>query len=118
MLSPLPRHSDGRSKLAHPVRRISLPRYGRRVGLCIGIFEAYSAFTRVTACTLALATVFRGPLSEGFSHFVTSMTAPVASGGSIFAGWGFHPLEKRRLGTAHTQWSRPKIRKAVVQRSR
>jgi len=32
-------------------------------------------------------------LPEGFSHFVTSMTAPVASGGSEFAGWGFHPLE-------------------------
>lgn len=30
---------------------------------------------------------------EGFSHFVTSMTAPIASGWSIFAGWDFHPLE-------------------------
>jgi hypothetical protein len=29
-------------------------------------------------------------LPEGFSHFVTSMTAPVASGGSEFAGWGLH----------------------------
>ena len=89
MLSPLPRHSDGRSNLAHPFRRVSLPRLGRRVGLCIGLFEAYSAFTRVTACTLALATVIRGPLSEGFSHFVTSMTAPVASGGSISPGGAF-----------------------------
>ena len=30
--------------------------------------------------------------TEGFSHFVTSMTAPVASGWSV-AGWGLHPLE-------------------------
>jgi hypothetical protein len=32
-------------------------------------------------------------LPEGFGHFVTSMTAPVASGWSELAGWGFHPLE-------------------------
>jgi hypothetical protein len=33
----------------------SLPRKGHRVGLRIDFFEAYSAFTRVTACTLALS---------------------------------------------------------------
>ena len=37
-------------------------------------------FTRVTACTLALSPI-RDTLIEGFSHFVTSMTAPIASGG-------------------------------------
>jgi hypothetical protein len=31
-------------------------------------------------------------LPEGFSHFVTSMTAPIASGWSV-AGWDSHPLE-------------------------
>src|ERR1700736_1229294 len=35
--------------------RVSLPRYGSRVGLCIVLFEACSAFTRITACTLALS---------------------------------------------------------------
>ena len=30
---------------------------------------------------------------RGFSHFVTSMTAPIASGWSKIAGWDFHPLE-------------------------
>jgi hypothetical protein len=35
--------------------RVSLPRYGSRVGPRIDLFEAYSAFTRVTACTLALS---------------------------------------------------------------
>src|SRR5438477_6326841 len=35
--------------------RISLPRNGSRVGLRIVLFEACSAFTRVTVCTLALS---------------------------------------------------------------
>ena len=30
---------------------------------------------------------------EGFSHFVTSMTTPIASGWSEIAGWVSHPLE-------------------------
>jgi hypothetical protein len=61
--------------------RISLPRKGCRVGLRIVRFEACPAFTRVTACTLALSPI-RDTLTEGFSHFVSSMTAPVASGWS------------------------------------
>jgi hypothetical protein len=47
--------------LAHLTSRISLPRKGRRVGLHIVLFEACSAFTRVTACTLALSPI-RDPL--------------------------------------------------------
>jgi hypothetical protein len=65
--------------------------YGSRVGLHIVLFEACSAFTRVAACTLALPPI-RDTLIEGFSHFVTSVTAPIASGWSV-AGWGLHPLE-------------------------
>jgi hypothetical protein len=42
--------------------------------------------------TLALSPI-RDTLIEGFSHFVTSMTAAIASGWSEFAGWGLHPLE-------------------------
>src|SRR5450759_3263033 len=38
--------------------RISFPRFGIRVSLCIDIFEACSAFTRVTACTLAPSPYF------------------------------------------------------------
>src|SRR6202047_4899761 len=56
MLSPLPRHSDWAYYFAHSPSRVSLPRYGSRVGLCIILFEACSAFTRVTACTLAQVT--------------------------------------------------------------
>src|SRR6266542_1855164 len=46
-------------------------------------------------------TVYRDTLSEGFSHFVTSMTAPVASGWSG-CRVGLAPTGKRRLFTAHT----------------
>src|SRR5436305_5576659 len=81
MLPPLPRCSGwAYSSLISP-SRVSLPRKGRRVGLHIDIFEACSAFTRVAACTLALSPI-RDTLIEGFSHFVTSMTAPIASGWS------------------------------------
>jgi hypothetical protein len=45
-------------------------------------FSRCSAFTHVTACTLARSPN-RDPLSRGRSHFVTSMAAPVASGWSI-----------------------------------
>jgi hypothetical protein len=82
MLSPLPRYTDWRHRIAHPSSRISLPRYGSQVGLCIGFFEACSAFTRVTACTLAPSPYFVTRFTEGFNDFVTSTVAPVASGWS------------------------------------
>src|SRR6202166_3647477 len=63
------------ASLIHP-SRISLPRKGCRVGLRIVLFEACSTFTHVAACTLALSPI-RDKLTRGFSHFVTSMTAPV-----------------------------------------
>jgi hypothetical protein len=82
MLSPLPRRSDwGIASLVHP-SRVSLPRYGSRVDLRIDLFEACSAFTYVTACTLALSPYVVTRFTEGFSQFVTSLTAPVASGWS------------------------------------
>src|SRR5262249_38670159 len=85
MPPPLPRCSGwAYSSLISP-RRVSLPRKGRRVGLHIAIFEICSAFTRVAACTLALSPI-RDTLIEGFSHFVTSMTAPIASGWSESPG--------------------------------
>src|SRR5271165_5176358 len=102
MLPPLPRCSGWASSSLVSPSRVSLPRKGRRVGLHIVLFGACSAFTRVAACTLARSPV-RDPHSEGFSHFVTSMTAPVASGwsdlpGGICTHWkappfhGAHPL--------------------------
>jgi hypothetical protein len=40
---------------------------------------------------------------EGFSHFVTFMTASIASGWSKSCRVGLSPTGKRRLSTAHTQ---------------
>ena len=67
-----------------------------------------STFSRLAQRSLALrpAHSTRGHLyvtsyTEGFSHFVTSMTAPVASGWSG-RRVGLAPTGKRRLVTAHT----------------
>src|SRR5450830_1866127 len=95
-----PGAASGRS-FAHSPSRISLPRNGSRVGLRIVLFEACSAFTRVAACTLALSPI-RDTLIEGFSHFVTSVTAPIASGWSG-CRVGLAPTGKRRLFTAHAK---------------
>jgi len=96
-----PGAAAGRTLRSASPSRISLPRKGCRVGLRIVLFEDCSAFTRVTACTLALSPI-RDTLIEGFSHFVTSMTAPIASGWSG-CRVGLAPTGKRRLFTAHTQ---------------
>src|SRR6202035_2607610 len=61
----------------------------------LGVHSRYGLHTRAV-------TVFRDTLSEGFSHFVTSIAAPVASGWSG-RRVGFAPTGKRRLVTAHTQ---------------
>ena len=49
--------------------------------------------------------------TEGFSHFVTSMTAPVVSGWSV-RRVGLAPTGKRRLLTAHANsgrvWTAPR----------
>jgi hypothetical protein len=61
----------------------------------LGVHSRYGLHTRAV-------TVYRDTLSEGFSHFVTSMTAPVASGWSV-RRVGLAPTGKRRLLTAHTR---------------
>src|SRR4030081_1457795 len=96
-----PGAAAGRTLRSASPSRISLPRKGCRGGLRIVLFGDCSAFTRVTACTLALSPI-RDTLIEGFSHFVTSMTAPIASGWSG-CRVGLAPTGKRRLVTAHTQ---------------
>ncbi len=94
MLSPLPRRSVWAYCFAHFTQTYQsspIGLSGRPV-----LFEACSAFTRVTACTLALSPI-RDTLIEGFSHFVTSMTAPIASGwsglpGGVCTHWKAPPL--------------------------
>src|SRR6201982_180670 len=109
MLPPLPRCSGwAYSSLISP-RRVSLPRKGHRVGLHIVLFEACSAFTRVAACTLALSPI-RDTLIEGFSHFVTSMTAPIASGWSESPGG---PCTHWKAPPCHGAPPEPSFRKAL-----
>ena len=55
----------------------------------LSVHSRYGLHTRAV-------TVYRDMLSEGFSHFVTSMTAPVASGWSG-RRWDLHPLESAAL---------------------
>src|SRR6202163_4270431 len=104
MLSPLPRRSGWAYCFAHspqpyqpsPITSSGRPAHCPFRGL-LGVHSRYGLHTRAV-------TVFRDTLSEGFSHFVTSMTAPAASGSGAFAGWDLHPLESaalsRRTGKA------------------
>src|SRR3981189_1281473 len=65
-----------------------------------------SSFSRLARRSLALRPahsrrhLYVTCYTEGFSHFVTSMTAPVASGWSVRRG-GLAPTGKRRLLPAH-----------------
>src|SRR5216117_1380769 len=59
----------------------------------LSVHSRYGLHTRAV-------TVYRDTLSEGFSHFVTSIAAPVASGWSV-CRVGLAPTGKRRLLTAH-----------------
>ena len=63
-----------------------------------GLLDVHSRYGLHTRAV----TVYRDTLSEGFSHFVTSMTAPVASGWSG-CRVGLAPTGKRRLFTAHAK---------------
>ena len=102
MLSPLPRRSGWACCFAHspqpyqpsPITLSGRPAHCPFRGL-LGVHSRYGLHTRAV-------TVYRDTLIEGFSHFVTSMTAPIASGWSG-CRVGLAPTGKRRLFTAHGQ---------------
>src|SRR3981189_193445 len=81
-----------------------------------------SSFSRLARRSLALRPahsrrhLYVTRYTEGFSHFVTSMTAPVASGWSI-RRVGLTPTGKRRLSTAHTQSGHSAWRSRSVDRN-
>ena len=60
--------------------------------------HAFVAYLRPTHSPSHLVTFY----IEGFSHFVTSMTASIASGWSKSCRVGLSPTGKRRLSTEHT----------------
>ena len=101
MLSPLPRHSDW------------VP-----VSLTSPVVPAFPAWVDGSTCATSFSRIAQRSLTlrpahspshlvtlytRGFSHFVTSMTAPIASGWSEICRVGLSPTGKRRLSTAHTQ---------------
>src|SRR6202050_354631 len=101
MLSPLPRRSSWASSLLcfpQPYQPSPKGSSGRPAHLTfrglLGVHSRYGLHTRAV-------TVYRETLPESFSHFVTSVTAPVASGWSG-CRVGLTPTGKRRLSTAHT----------------
>src|ERR1700733_12892952 len=104
MLSPLPRRSGWAYSFAHspqpyqpsPKGLSGRPAHRPFRGL-LGVYSRYGLHTRAV-------TVYRDTLTRGFSHFVTSLTAPVASGWSG-CRVGLAPTGKRRLSTAHTRHS-------------
>ena len=82
--------------LFFPQQRRPSPHYCR-VGSHIGVFEACSAFTHVSACMLAGSP--KAILDfRGFDGFVTSSDAPMASGGT-------DPLP----GGTYTHWKSPPL---------
>src|SRR4051812_17658632 len=91
MPPPVPRCSGwAYSSLISP-DRISLPRYGGRVGLHIVLFGACSAFTRVAACTLAqspIVTANRRLQPFRYLHDCSDCFRL-----ERIAGWDLHPLE-------------------------
>jgi len=59
-------------------------------------------FTHITACMFAKS-LYRTLYTRGFSRFVTSTTAPVATGRNENYRVGFAPTGRQRLGTAHVK---------------
>jgi hypothetical protein len=73
-------------------RRPSL--YDREVGIRELCFEAFSAFTFVTARLLAQVAIVATLIIEGFSRFVASSTASTATGwNNQIPGRDLHPLK-------------------------
>ena len=100
MPPPIPRCSNRMSSSLVSSGHISLPRYTSRVGLHGVHFEDCSAFTCVAACTRAPAT----NSWPAIRRLQPSRCLHDCSGCfrlERLAGWGLHPLEKRRLITAH-----------------
>jgi hypothetical protein len=67
-----------------------------QVGFRITLFEACSAFTHVTACMIAESPIVI-PFTRGFSGFIASTAAPIATGRSDSCRVGLSPTENQRL---------------------
>src|SRR5215472_13023275 len=102
MLSPIPRRGgwDHRFCSRSPSHG-SLPRKRGRVGPRIALFEACSAFTRVTACTLATSPYFVTRCSPEASTVSLPPQLLRLRPAGASPRVGLSPTGKRRLSTAH-----------------
>ena len=90
------------------------PAQGLRILPCsfLPVLSAFPALADRSACATSFSRIAQRSLTlrpahspshlvtlytRGFSHFVTSMTAPIASGWSNIAGWDSHPLRNAAL---------------------
>src|SRR6267142_7124456 len=98
--------------IATIVSASSLPRNHYRVGLHIVLFEDCSAFTHVAACTLA-----RSPNRDRYPKASDTSSPPCLlrslPAGAV-AGRGLHPLETRRLVTAHVEFGHSAVNAGAV----
>jgi len=87
--------------------RINLPQYGCRVGPRVDLFEACSAFTRVTACTLTLPpirdTLHRRLQPLRYLHSCSGCFRLKLSPGGAFTHWEAPPFH----GARQKQYFRP-----------
>src|SRR3954447_13358340 len=91
MPPPVPRCSGWASSSLISPDRISLPRYGGRVGLHIDLFGACSAFTRVAACTLEQSPIVTA--NRKLQPFRYLHDCSGGFGRERIAGWGLPPRE-------------------------
>jgi hypothetical protein len=90
--NPVDTHVGSRMRMRRMMLSMSQGKLGDALGLTFQQVQKYEKGTnRIGASRL---------VSEGFSHFVTSIAAPVASGWSG-CRVGLAPTGKRRLVTAH-----------------
>ena len=110
MLPPLPRRSGWAYCFAHspqpyqpsPKGLSGRPAHRPFRGL-LGVYSRYGLHTRAV-------TVYRDTLTRGFSHFVTSMTAPVASErlpGGTYTHWKAPPCHGAHPARTLVQLARP-----------
>jgi len=99
MPSPIPRQFDGICSLVRSHQLRPSPKPGR-VGSCISLFEACSAFTHVTACMLAESPMRPSTPKASAASLPPPLLRLLPGGANQFPG-GFTPAVDHRLFTAH-----------------
>ena len=102
MLPPLPRCSGWASSSLVSPNRVSLPRFHVRIGLHIVLFEALLSVHSRCGLHTRTVTVCRDRYPKASDTSSPPCLLRLLPAGAI-AGRALHPLEKRRLVTAHVE---------------